>query len=356
MTTTSEFKKKEIEIYYFHKAPNKFYYLLNITESSVLGFIIEKNSFEETNRTTLSFSYLCKALRIKDQLAQKTMKSLIGLGLINKLETVKNNGKSNVYVINYSIFNEYQKYSIDELFELRENRLSKKRKENTNQVEFPNGINIQNNDAKEEEFVDNIPTESEVEIEYENKEDNDDSTMIVDNEIPNIPTKEEAPREKTKEELEAELEAEVIRTMPKEFAKKPTLADYGYPEEPTIVLRKKPIEKEDKDDDEEDYMKCPVWSDEEEALYRLNEKKTLGTYSMDDENMSLLKSVVVEKEIEKYNLKEFLIRKGYSEDFLKMYDEHKNGKEKNDPVFRAGLKWYDKDLKEFQELQQQSSN
>ena len=220
---------------------------------------------------------------------------------------------------------------------------------------FPNGINIQNNDAKEEEFVDNIPTDSE--IEYENKEVNDNNTMSGDNEIPNIPTEEiesekDTPREKTKEELEAEWEAEVIRTMPKEFAKKPTLADYGYPEEPTIVLRKKPIEKEDKDDDEEDYMKCPVWSDEEEALHRLHENKTLGTYSKELEDMSILKSVVVEKEIEKHNLKEFLMQKGYSEDFFKLYEEHKNGKEVNDPVFRTGLKWYDKDLKEFELMSQ----
>lgn len=247
---------------------------------------------------------------------------------------------------------------------------------------FPNSINIQNNEI-EEEFIDVIPTEPEVEIEYENKEVNDNNTMIIDNETLNNPTqnnptqnnpieelenKKEAPMKKqnpfepegfnpdpnlTPEEYEKAHEDYIISTMPKEFAKKPKLSDYGYPEEPAIAVRKKPIEKEESNDEEEDFTKMPVWSEKEEALYRLNETKTLGTYSKEYENLSILDSVVVEKEVKKKSLKQFLNGKNYPEDFLDNYEKYKNGVNyDNDRLFQAGLKHYDDDLKEFEELQQ----
>lgn len=134
--------------YAFVKQPKKLSLLLNAGERSLYGILLDYQTMSKNEGFKMSYSYVCKNLKITDKTAQKLVRRLIELDLIEKISGYNNRSK-NFYKVKLEKIYEFDKMSNDEIFEYRDKLNSKKsikevsKKSNDVELNHNNDIQLQ---------------------------------------------------------------------------------------------------------------------------------------------------------------------------------------------------------------------
>ena len=112
------------KIYAFVQQPKKLSLLLNGNERSLYGIMLDYQTMTKKDGFNMSFSYVCKNLNITDKTAQKLVRRLIELDLIEKVSGYNSRSK-NFYKVKLDKIYEFDEKTNDEIFTLR-NELNSK--------------------------------------------------------------------------------------------------------------------------------------------------------------------------------------------------------------------------------------
>lgn len=134
--------------YAFVQQPKKLSLLLGMGERCVYGVMLDYQTMTKKGGFEMSFNYLCRNLNITDKTAQKLVRRLIELDLIEKISGYNNRSK-NFYKVKLEKIYEFDKMSNDEIFEYRDKLNSKKsikevsKKSNDVELNHNNDIQLQ---------------------------------------------------------------------------------------------------------------------------------------------------------------------------------------------------------------------
>lgn len=134
--------------YAFVQQPKKLSLLLSGNERSVYGIMLDYQTMTKKGGFEMSFNYLCRNLNITDKTAQKLVRRLIELDLIEKVSGFSSRSK-NFYKVKLEKIYEFDKMSNDEIFEYRDKLNSKKsikevsKKSNDAELNHNNDIQLQ---------------------------------------------------------------------------------------------------------------------------------------------------------------------------------------------------------------------
>lgn len=95
-------------------------YLLTLSQQGVLTYLIDVQDFFKTETFFISFQQISHHLGISKTSAEKFVNELIEYEFITLEESRQAQRKPNIYSINNEEINKYDKYTVEQIIEIRE--------------------------------------------------------------------------------------------------------------------------------------------------------------------------------------------------------------------------------------------